>query len=89
MPEATLRAFADHGDPSPSSAMTATAAEDILRDAARAGLDLQAITVELERDGIRSFCDSYQAILDHLGTRIDDAVLDHRTVTSAGTSRED
>jgi transaldolase len=62
MPEATLRAFADHGDGrafDPSSA----AAEETLRHAADAGIDLAAVTTELEREGVRSFCDSYRDLL--------------------------
>jgi hypothetical protein len=32
--------------------------------AVAAGLALDAITGELEREGVRSFCDSYQELLD-------------------------
>jgi len=62
MPEATLRAFADHGDArafDPSSRW----AEETLRRAADAGIDLAAVTTELEREGVRSFRDSYRELL--------------------------
>src|SRR5829696_3200289 len=63
MPEGTLRAFADHGDATHDlSETTATAAETLER-AEQAGLDLAAITSELEREGVRSFCDSYHELL--------------------------
>ena len=39
------------------------AAEDTLRRAGEAGIDLDAVTAELERDGVRSFCDSYRDLL--------------------------
>ncbi len=64
MPEHTMRAFADHGtvartlDPDPQ------AAARTLTDAAVAGIDLEAITSELEREGVRAFCDSYRELLD-------------------------
>jgi transaldolase len=66
MPEATLRAFADHGDA--SQTMDAGAAETVLRRAHEAGIDLAAITTDLEREGVQSFCDSYQELLDCIST---------------------
>ena len=39
------------------------AAQQTLRRADEAGIDLDAITAELEREGVRSFCDSYHALL--------------------------
>jgi transaldolase len=65
MPEATLRAFADHGDPTrPPIDATGRAATETLRRAEAAGIDLAAVTAELEREGVRSFCDSYHQLLD-------------------------
>jgi transaldolase len=61
MPEATLRAFADHGE---AHGVRAGAADDeTLRRAEAAGLDLAAVTAELEREGVRAFCDSYRELL--------------------------
>ena len=60
MPEATLRAFADHGDA--GRAFDASAAET-LRRAEDAGIDLAAVTTELEREGVRSFLRSYRELL--------------------------
>jgi transaldolase len=70
MPLATLRAFADHGDVSAAPVPDAAAAEDTLRRAADAGVDLDAITSELEREGVRAFCDSYRELLDSIATRL-------------------
>jgi transaldolase len=64
MPEATLRAFADHGDVAPSLKAQAPEAAEILRRLEVAGIDLGAVTAELEREGVRSFCDSYRQLLD-------------------------
>ncbi|HEV3377516.1 MAG TPA: transaldolase [Thermoleophilaceae bacterium] len=63
MPEATLRAFADHGDVKHALAI-AGAANATLRRVAEAGIELDALTGELEREGVRSFCDSYHELLD-------------------------
>jgi transaldolase len=68
MPEATLRAFADHGEIGAALGADARPAEQLLRDAAAAGIDLDAITTELERDGVRSFCDSYHELLARIET---------------------
>jgi transaldolase len=64
MPEATLRAFADHGNVGRALSVDAEAAADMLARAGATGIDLEAITTELEREGVRSFCDSYQELLD-------------------------
>jgi transaldolase len=44
MPEATLRAFADHGDTTPSLSQSTTQAQQTLRAAQHTGIDLPAIT---------------------------------------------
>jgi transaldolase len=70
MPEATLRAFADHGDADHDFSESTGVAADTLRRAELAGIDLAAITSELEREGVRSFCDSYQVLLDCIETKV-------------------
>ena len=68
MPEATLRAFADHGTVGAALGVDAGAAEETLREASGAGVDLDAISRELERDGVRAFCDSYEELLSRIDT---------------------
>jgi len=63
MPEATLRAFADHGNVTDALSIVPGAAQSTLRRAHEAGIDLDAITAQLEREGVRSFCDSYGELL--------------------------
>jgi transaldolase len=67
MPQATLRAFADHGTIGPELTADAGAAEQTLRQASGAGVDLEAITRELETAGVRAFCDSYEELLARIG----------------------
>lgn len=59
MPHETLRAFADHGQVSPTLADDDGQAAQTLVDAADAGVDLTSVAGELEREGVRSFCDAY------------------------------
>lgn len=63
MPEATLHAFADHGEVGPPLDTNADQAEEILGNAEAAGIDLAAVTAQLEREGVRSFCESYHQLL--------------------------
>jgi transaldolase len=76
MPEATLRAFADHGDATCAFDPSSTAAEGTLRCAAAAGIDLAAVTTELEHEGVRSFCDSYRDLLACIEAKLQHSV-DH------------
>ena len=74
MPEATLRAFADHGDATRAFDPSTTAADETLRRAAHAGLDLTAVTTELEHEGVRTFCDSYRDLLACIETKLEHSV---------------
>jgi transaldolase len=70
MPAATLRAFADHGEIGrPMDADLGDAEETMLR-AEAAGIDLPALTAELESEGVRSFCDSYRELLSCIETKV-------------------
>jgi transaldolase len=63
MPEETLRAFADHGRAARTLDAGPEAAQRTLGRAAAAGIDLPAITAELEREGVQAFCDAYHQLL--------------------------
>ena len=63
MPEATLRAFADHGRVRGALNPGARGAHEVIRRAEQAGVDLPALTARLEREGVRSFCASYRELL--------------------------
>jgi Transaldolase/Fructose-6-phosphate aldolase len=70
MPEKTLHAFADHGEATRTVDAHGSAAEDVLAAARDAGVDLDRITAELEREGVRSFCDSYHQLLGCLESKL-------------------
>ena len=63
VPAATLRAFADHGDATSAFDPSARTSEETLRRARAEGIDLAAVTAELEREGVRAFRDSYRDLL--------------------------
>jgi transaldolase len=69
MPEATLQAFGDHGEATGHSDWSSAAAAETLRRAADTGVDLDAITADLERAGVRSFCESYAELLDRIDAK--------------------
>jgi transaldolase len=74
MPEQTLRAFADHGNVGRALDTDLSEADRVLGETAEAGLDLDAITATLERDGVRSFCSSYDELLGCIGSKLPDLV---------------
>jgi transaldolase len=67
VPEATLRAFAGHGDAARAAPFDRQAAERTL--AAGDAVDLSAITAELERDGVEAFAASYDDLLSCIEQR--------------------
>jgi transaldolase len=70
MPEKTLRAFSDHGDLGHALDTDLTEAERVLAQAAEAGLDVPELTAELEREGVQSFCDSYNELLGCIESKL-------------------
>ena len=63
MPESTLLAFQDHGEVRPSIEEGMEEAERVLSEAAEAGIDLDAVTAQLEDEGVAAFEESYQKLL--------------------------
>jgi transaldolase len=63
MPEKTLHAFADHGNVERALDTDLSDAERTLDQAQQMGVNLQEITAALEREGVESFCDSYDELL--------------------------
>jgi transaldolase len=70
MPENTLRAFADHGDPDRAAAFDLGAAQAVILAAAAEGASLDAITSDLETEGVQAFCDSYAQLLSCIESKL-------------------
>jgi transaldolase len=66
MPEKTLLAFADHGEVRDRIDPTSELPQRVLAEAAEAGIDVDEITTELEREGLESFGGSYERLLERL-----------------------
>jgi transaldolase len=70
MPEKTLRASADHGRVTRTVDMHVDEAADVVHQLAETGVDLDDITMTLEREGVESFCHSYQELLSCITEKI-------------------
>jgi transaldolase len=70
MPYQTLRAFADHGEVSRTLDRDPAEAERTLAEAAKAGIDLDQVTSELEREGVKTFCDSYAELSETIESEL-------------------
>jgi transaldolase len=67
MPVQTLEAFRDHGHVALTLQRDVGGARRVLDQLAVAGIDLAAITQELEDEGVAAFAKSFRESLDHLG----------------------
>ncbi len=63
IPEATLLALADHGEVTGLLPANGGACEDVLKQFAGAGVDLQALAVKLQTDGAASFVKSWHSLM--------------------------
>jgi len=68
MPDATLKAFKEHGEVRPSLTENVAGARQLLRDLAGSGVDLEKVTHDLEVDGVKLFADS----VTKLGSEIEE-----------------
>lgn len=69
MPDATLNAFADHGDQSALVPLDCSDAEEILGNFTRAGIDLDALAKQLQEEGAKSFVKSWTELLDSIKSK--------------------
>ncbi len=71
MPEKTLDALLDHGSKSPSDTVLEGVAEsrEVLADLAGAGIDVEAVGEELQKDGVVLFEKSYEQLLGTIEQR--------------------
>ncbi len=69
MPEETIDAYQDHGDPQPRLTSGLDDAERVLRELAQAGVDYDDVTDTLEREGVEKFADSFDELLAALDAK--------------------
>jgi transaldolase len=70
MPEATLRAFAHHGQVGAPIATDGGDAEATLAEFESAGIDIDALAARLQSDGARNFVQSWEALLGHIDDQV-------------------
>ena len=70
MPEKTLLAFADHGDPARTLKGHDVSMATIWPSLVAHGISLERVTAQLERDGVRAFEDSYSRLLAAIDARV-------------------
>jgi transaldolase len=69
VPEATLLAFADHGDVGAPLAADGGDAEEIIARHARAGVDVDALAAQLQEDGAKAFVKSWNELLEGIARK--------------------
>src|SRR6516165_7455385 len=69
VPEATLQAFADHGRVSDLLPADGGDCEEVLDRFRRAGIDVDALAVQLQREGAEEFDKSWKDLLERLASK--------------------
>ena len=82
IPEKTLKAFADHGKVEGAMSLDGGDAEPVLAQFAKAGIDIDALAMQLQQEGAQAFVKSWHELLQ----RIDDKTASHKTA-SLGNSK--
>jgi transaldolase/glucose-6-phosphate isomerase len=66
MPQQTMMAFKEHGEVRPSLLENTAGAEQVMRDLAAVGIDIDRVTYDLEVDGVKLFADSITKLLEEI-----------------------
>ncbi len=69
MPRPTIAAFLDHGTVARTIDKDVIAAHKTMADLAAAGIDIDAVTAQLEDEGIASFAKSYDSLLEGVAAK--------------------
>jgi transaldolase len=69
MPEATLKAFADHGEIGETLPARARHGEEVLARFAKAGIDVDALAARLQEEGAGSFVKSWNDLMECLASK--------------------
>lgn len=69
MPEATLKAFADHGKLNGRLSIDASHGDNVLMQFAKVGIDLTVLAIQLQDEGARSFVDAWNDLMKVIVSR--------------------
>ena len=70
IPPHTLEAFLDHGVVERTIDQDLDSARKVLDDIAALGIDIEGVTEELEKEGVKAFADAYRSLLESLEERM-------------------
>ena len=69
MPEATLLAFADHGEVGAALSADGGDCEAVIAEHGEAGIDVDALAAQLQDEGAKSFVKSWNGLLDQIALK--------------------
>jgi transaldolase len=69
MPEETIEAYQDHGDPAPRLQTQVEKSERLLGELERVGVDYDDVTDTLEREGVEKFSESFEQLMQALDAK--------------------
>ncbi len=69
IPEATLKAFGDHGDVGPVLSSDGGDSEAVLSQFSKAGIDLNALASKLQEEGAKSFVASWNELMEVIASK--------------------
>jgi transaldolase len=69
MPEETIMAYQDHGDPQPRLEQGVEEAQRVFEELAEAGVDYDDVTRTLEREGVEKFAASFDELMQALDAK--------------------
>ena len=71
MPENTVKAFGDHGEIGDIMPADGGDCEEILKQFAKAGIDVDALAAQLQQDGAKSFVKSWDELMGVISAKSD------------------
>lgn len=75
LPDGTLDAFRDHGKAAATIEQDADAARQQFEALAKAGIDMEAVGERLQAEGVKSFAESFDKLLELMHVPMDELVL--------------
>lgn len=70
IPEATMTAFEDHGNPGSNLTVGYDKARSEMKALAEVGVSIDSITHDLLIAGVKTFADSYQSLLNRIDKKL-------------------
>ena len=70
MPPATINSFRDHGLVRPSLEERLEESQQMLEELATVGIDMDKVTSQLQRDGVKAFGDSFETLMQTISSKL-------------------